>query len=75
MKAGSWKKLCVTCSFTVFVTIRYMRLKQARPSAGGRAASISCMRAMASEIDVTGPVGIGGKGSLAITRPYPNGPP
>jgi len=30
---------------------------------------------MASGIDVTGPVGSGGKGWLTTTRPYPTAPP
>src|ERR1700722_12070095 len=53
---------------TCCVTSRYIRLKHARPSAAGRAASICCMRAMASSMDVTGgPVG----GSTAAVDPPP----
>src|ERR1700759_3834192 len=57
MKAGSAKKLVATCFRTVSVTIRYIRLKHARPSVGGRMPAIARIRAVASSIDPTGSTG------------------
>src|SRR5215472_3532360 len=52
-------------AFTASVTARYMRLKQASPSLGGRAASIASIRAIASAIEVTGPDGNGEAAAMA----------
>src|SRR5690349_8521239 len=55
MKAASAKNPWPTSWSTVWVTARYMRLKQARPSLAGSAAPIASMRAIASAIEMTGP--------------------
>jgi hypothetical protein len=60
MNAGSAKNPCEIRLSTCWVTSRYIRLKQATPSAVGSAASIACILAIASSTDVTGgPLGIG----------------
>src|SRR5262249_50213079 len=64
---------------TVWVTARYIRLKQARPSPAGRPAPIASMHAIASATDVTGAMGVGGPSGMAtlygsqVARPWSPG--
>src|SRR5438270_5812904 len=54
IQSGSAKKPAPTCCLTDSVTSRYMRLKQASPSAGGKIWSIAASRSGNSSIEVTG---------------------
>ena len=67
MKPASAKNPWVSEALTCLVTSRYMRLKQASPSAAGSAAAIASIRAMASATDTTGASGTGKASDMAIT--------
>ncbi len=67
MNAGSAKKLWPSWLFTCRVTSRYMRLKQASPSAAGSAAAIASIRVIAPATEVTGASVAGRAADMAVT--------
>ena len=67
MKAGSAKNPWPRSVPTVWVTCRYIRLKQASPSLAGSPVPIASMSAIASATEVTGSWGIGGPSDMGAT--------